>query len=325
MIVKVTSAAQRAQFLAAIGEHPVLQAQLTMRLALFGDLPGSGWQFYTALPSEDAISAQEAAQDNRCADNLSGEEIAKTQIVTEETAAGRFQSQPLALALRGASATVAGAFDPEELGSFLAFLGIDRFTTPAQTPPEGFCYHQTLFVYTLQPGKQLSLPTFTGDFAQQEGVFALDKSPSVMQITPLLFPQGGQGDEMGDRDNIGAASDTGDINDSDTSLQDQYYADNTHARNAGMAEFWLLRHGDTPIFTLAASAVVGKVAYLSAGETIEAYRGQGIGGHYIVQMANEYAAKGYEVCFVCEAVRCRFYERLGFAKGAVLYQYGSEG
>ncbi|MFI3169718.1 MAG: hypothetical protein R3Y06_07235 [Faecalibacterium sp.] len=280
MIGKVTSAAQRAQFLAAIGDCPVLQAQLTMRLALFGDLPGSGWQFYTAQPPS------------------------------------------FALALRGASATVVGTFDPEELGSFLAFLGVDRLTTPAQTPPEGFAYHQTLFVYTLQAGKQLCLPTFTGDFEGQEGIFTLDKSPSVMQITPLLFPQEEQDAEMGDMGNTDAASDTGDINDTDnTILQDQYYADNTHARNAGMAEFWLLRHGDTPIFTLAASAVVGKVAYLSAGETIAAYRGQGIGGHYIVQMANEYAAKGYEVCFICEAVRCRFYERLGFAKAGVLYQY----
>ncbi len=278
MIQKVTNAPQRANFLAAAGAEIATRAQMGVRLALFADLPGSGWQFYTS------------------------------------------DAAPFAIALRGASATVAGEYDPEELGSFCSFLGIDCITTPCETPPQGYVLRQTLSVYTLAAGKRLPLPPLTGAFAGQaeetqaedvagdrivtqhatdkQKFFTLEKAPSLSAIVPLLFAG------------------------EDAEIQDRYYADACTARNAGMAEFWLLRHEGVPIFTVAASAILGRDVYLSAGETIEAHRGQGIGGRYITQMANEYAAKGYDVCFVCEAVRCRFYNRLGFAQSGVLYQYG---
>lgn len=259
MIQQVTTAQHCASFLAAANANLATRAQLGVRLALFADLSGSGWQFYTS-------------------DNAT----------------------PLAIALRGASATVVGESDPEELHHFLSFLGIDCVTTPCNTSPQGYALGQTLTVYTLPAGKQIALPPFTGAMAGQEGAMQLDREPSVGAILPLLW-----GEDDG----------------SNTDLRDQYYADQCTARNGGMAEFWLLRNQGAPIFTLAASAILGQDVYLSAGETVEPYRGQGIGGHYIATMANEYAAKGYTVCFVCEAVRCGFYQRLGFAPSGVLYQY----
>ncbi len=259
MIQKVTTAQHRASFLAAANAHIATRAQLSARLTLFADLPGSGWQFYT---SADAT--------------------------------------PLAIALRGASATVVGACDPEELGSFLAFLGIDCVTMRRDTPPQGYAYKQTLTAYTLSAGQQLPLPPFAGAMAGQEAAMQLDTEPSIGAMLPLLW-----GEDDG----------------SNTELRDQYYADQCTARNAGVASFWLLRHQGVPIFTLAASAVMGQDVYLSAGETVEAYRGQGVGGHYIAKVANEYAATGYDVCFVCEAVRCRFYQRLGFQTAGELHQF----
>ncbi len=279
MIVSVTTPAERQCYLAALDECAALGAQLEMRLALFGALAGSGWQFYTAVP--------DAGQD----------------------------PAPLAIALRGDAATVMGAFDPEELGSFLRFMGVRLLTTPSATPPQGYALWQQLFVYTLGAGQALPLPPFTGAMAGQESAVVLDPAPSLTQILPLLF-----GDGAGTALPFAAAGAVA-ASPEDTALQEQYYADNTLARNYGMAEFWLLRHGGTPIFTLGASAVVGQIAYLSAGETLASYRGQGIGGHYIATMANEYAAKGYTVCFVCETVRCGFYQRLGFAPSGVLCQY----
>ncbi len=296
MIVAV-NADTRAQFLQAAGESPATYAQMAMRLAVFGDLPGSGWQFYTSVAdhAEDVLLTAALAQNTsvpRMADV-----VAPVPSMADDNT---FTPAPLAIALRGGSATVAGEYDPEELGSFCGFLGVDKITTPNAQPPEGYALAQSLTVYTLGRGQALPVPSFTGAFAGQEDAFALDKAPSVMKVIPLLF-----------------GADAAD----DIAMQEQYYSDNSTARNFGMAEFWLLYHCETPIFTLAASAVVEQTAYLSAGETIEAYRGQGIGGHYIATMANEYAAKGYDVCFVCEAQRCRFYERLGFQKSGVLYQY----
>ncbi len=292
MIVAV-NADTRARFLQAAGASPATYAQMAMRLAVFGDLPGSGWQFYTS------------------------------------------DMEVLAIALRGSSVTVAGEYDPEELGSFCSFLGVDKITTPNALLPAGYTCAQCLTVYTLARGQALRVPPFTGAFAGQEGAFVLDKAPSVMKVIPLLFGADASAESvLADRKREDIAAEAVALEDgtatrstadariaADIAMQEQYYSDNTTARNFGMAEFWLLSHGDVPIFTLAASAVVEQTAYLSAGETIEAYRGQGIGGHYIATMANEYAARGYDVCFVCEAPRCRFYERLGFQKSDVLYQY----
>ncbi len=260
MIVQVTSAAQRAQFEAIAQLHVATKAQMTARLALFGEMPASGWQFY----------------------------LCDVQ--------GGGATSDAALVLRGNAATLMGqdarAFDPEELESFLAFLGGETLTTTMPCAIDSYALQQQLFVYTLAAGQALAVPPLRGD------CFTLDRTPSVSAILPLLW---------GD--------------DTDAALQENYYADSCVARNAGMAAFWLVRDGETPVFTLAASAVVGQSVYLSAGETIERYRGQGIGGHYIASMANEYAAKGYDVCFVCEAVRCRFYDRLGFTQRGVLHQY----
>ncbi len=264
MITSLKTQADYARFAAAAAQQIATVAQMQARLTLFGELPGSGWQFY--------VNAQEEA----CA--------------VDDIPAG-------AIALRGQYATVMGAFDLEELGSFLSFLGVGTVTSAIKTSPVGYAWNNTLTVFTLAAGQRLPVPAFRGDFAGREADVALDRNPSVMAVLPLLW------------------------GDAEPEVQDQYYADSCTARNHGMAEFWLVQYAQQAIFTLAASAVVGQNAYLSAGETIEAYRGQGIGGHYIVRMANEYAAKGYTVCFVCEAPRRRFYQRLGFAESGVLYQH----
>ena len=51
-----------------------------------------------------------------------------------------------------------------------------------------------------------------------------------------------------------------------------------------------------------------------AGRQPSLWRGKGIGGRLIVQMANELAAKGEHPVFLCSPERVHFYTRLGFEK-----------
>ncbi len=352
MIVQVKDVVQRAQFDAVAQLHVATRAQMATRLALFGDLPASGWQFYLSHAPEVAEAAEAVALEN-C-------EVAR-QMVAEAEAKEDYEARNDvehigALALRGTSATLMGkemgVFDTEELESFLPFLGIQTLTTTAPCAVRGYPLKQTLFVYTLAAGSALAVPPLCaclqdgaqvsargdaqnsacvnmqdaaqvsvqgdaqnsacvnmqdsmqsgaplqGHAAPSKQTFTLDKTPSVAATLPLLFRDA-----------------------ADAQPRENYYADSCVARNRGMAECWLVHYGETPVFTLAASAITAQSVYLSAGETVERYRGQGVGGHYIARMANEYAAKGCEVCLVCEAARCGFYERLGFVQSGMLYQY----
>ena len=54
------------------------------------------------------------------------------------------------------------------------------------------------------------------------------------------------------------------------------------------------------------------------------FRGKGIGGRLIVEMANSLAAEGLRPVFLCAPERVRFYTRLGFAKQAEYARYVPE-
>ena len=77
---------------------------------------------------------------------------------------------------------------------------------------------------------------------------------------------------------------------------------------------WTLEQGSTVVCTVGAYALCNGQAYMACGQTAEPLRGKGIGGRLIVQMANEFAAKGEHPVFLCSPERVRFYTRLGFEK-----------
>ncbi len=286
MINAVKTAADRAQFLAIATPANALALQMRARLALFGEKPASGWQFYCVQNDAAHTCVEDAAH--------SAPEGATPPVNTVVNT-----SVPCAaIALRGTRASMVCATGAEvsasELGSFLRFVGVQSLTSAHATPPEGFVCGQELAVYTLTAHTTLPVPV-----SARAAQCILDIAPPMAPILSLLW---------------GDAPDAQD-------LRDAYYAEACTARNHGRAEHWLVYEGDVPVFTVSAAAIGEGHAYLAAGETTPALRGQGIGGHYIVQMANRFAARGLQVSFICEPPRAAFYARLGFTKAQILYQH----
>lgn len=96
MICAVNSAQTRRRFAAALADPRAagVACQLGASEAVFGSLPGSGWQFYTGGEGE----------------------------------------LPFALGIRGQTALLAGPADAEELGGFLGFLGVSRLRCAGTVP-----------------------------------------------------------------------------------------------------------------------------------------------------------------------------------------------
>ena len=200
----------------------------------------------------------------------------------------RFYAGPtLALELSGSTAWAAGHANPEELASFLAFCGCESIILDENEcpPPAGWCKAETLTVFGLAPGKALPLP------AADETLWAgltLDREPSAMDVARALYP-------------------------ADTAKQEDFYSELCTKRTRGKALVWALRQRSETICTVGAYALANRQAYMACGQTAQPLRGKGIGG-LIVQMANEFAAKGEHPVFLCSPERVRFYTRLGFEK-----------
>lgn len=96
MICAVNSAQTRRHFAAALADPRAagIACQLGATEAVFGTLPGSGWQFYTGGEGE----------------------------------------APFALGIRGQTALLAGPADAEELAGFLGFLGVSRLRCAGTVP-----------------------------------------------------------------------------------------------------------------------------------------------------------------------------------------------
>ena len=198
-----------------------------------------------------------------------------------------------ALALSGRSAQLCcnGARTPdwEELALFLRFAGVERVTANLR-PPETWPLRRDLYLYTLAPGGQLPVPPLLPGLH-------IDRNPSMQAISAELFPE-------------------------DPERQDAFYSESCTALNHGYARVLAVCDGTGKmVCTVGAYAICDGEAYMAAGETRPDLRGRGIGGHLIVTLANELAAQGYTVTFLCEEKRRHFYDRLGFVCNLTYGQY----
>ena len=200
---------------------------------------------------------------------------------------GRFFAGPtLALDVGGNTAWTAGHANPEELAGFLAFCGcsavvLDEAVCPA---PTGWNRAETCTVFGIEPGKRLPLPPAEEALWQS---LTWDTEPAAGPVAKMLFP---------DR----------------PSRRDDFYSELCSKRSRGLARVWALRQGEEILCTVGAYALANGQAYMACGETAEPFRGRGVGGRLIVEMANALSAEGWKPVFLCSPERVHFYTRLGF-------------
>ena len=199
-----------------------------------------------------------------------------------------FAGPSLAVDANGETVLAAGSCAPEELASFLGFLGRHRLMTDGPCPA-GWHTEETLTVYALAPGAQLPLPE------APQGL-VLNRAAAPGPVADLLA--GGQPQQRED-----------------------FYAELCTKRNHGQARIWALEQGGAPVCTVQTAALHGTEAYMACGKTVEALRGRGLGGWLITAMANTLAAEGRRAVFVCRPERCHFYDRMGFARAGTLAVY----
>lgn len=117
MICAVNNPQCAQRFQAALQQQDLPGLQMAVHQQVFGQLPGSGWQFYT-----------------------SGREEA-----------------PFALAVSGVTAQCCGSCDLQELSSFLRFLGVEQLSWRGECPPgfhaaEPFCQMKMTLAKAHDPG-----------------------------------------------------------------------------------------------------------------------------------------------------------------------------
>ena len=197
-----------------------------------------------------------------------------------------------ALAVSGCSAQLCGKPQNwEETVCFLRFAGVARLTTDQpSTGPARLPLRRALHLYRLSAGQ--SLPTGPAP----EGL-TLRSAPPVMEIAQRLF--------AGEPERV-----------------DAFYSEACTALAHGYAAVRALYDGQgRMVSTVGAYAMANAEAYMAMGETVEELRGQGIGGWLIPTFANELAAQGWQVTFLCEEKRRHFYDGLGFSCVGKYYQY----
>lgn len=207
----------------------------------------------------------------------------------------RFFAGPgLALELRGRTAELTGTCDVEELASFLRLCGVGALLTDGAAPA-GWRLQRVHHRFVLEAGGALPLPP--ADEALWAGL-SLDRAPKAGRIAEWLFPDRPQ-------------------------RRDDFYSELCTKRNHGAAQVWALEQSGRIVCTVGAYALYGGEAYMACGQTDEALRGRGVGGRLIVQLANELAAQGWCVSFLCADERVPFYTRLGFAPRETLPRYAA--
>lgn len=208
---------------------------------------------------------------------------------------GRFFAGPgLAMELTGTKADLTGVCDPEELASFLRLCGVTSLMTDGPAPT-GWELDRMHHLFALEAGAALPLP------AADEALWAsltLDRTPRPGAVADRLFPSRPQ-------------------------RRDDFYSELCTKLNHGVARVWALERDKGIVCTVGAYALHAGEAYMACGETAESLRGRGIGGRLIVSMANELAAGGWRVTFLCADERVRFYTRLGFTEHGTLARYAA--
>ena len=202
---------------------------------------------------------------------------------------GRFFAGPtLALDVGGSTASMAGHANPDELASFLAFCGCKAVILDERqaAPPTGWHRAKPLSIFGLVPGRQLPEPPVDAALWQS---LTKNPEPAAGPVAELLFP---------DR----------------PTRRDDFYSELCTKRSRGFAQVWTLEREGKIICTVGAYAQANGQAYMACGETIEPFRGRGIGGRLIVQLANELSAEGLQPVFLCSPERVHFYTCLGFEK-----------
>ena len=111
----------------------------------------------------------------------------------------------------------------------------------------------------------------------------------------------------------------------DPGAWDNFYSELCTKLARGAAEVWAVRREGALVSTAGAYALSPDTAYLAAVETLEALRGQGIGGWLTGLLAADLAARGRRVALSCKKERLNFYHRLGFAAEDTVQRYALDG
>ncbi len=204
-----------------------------------------------------------------------------------------------ALALRGGTATLCGQLPAgeageeaaEELQGFLRFIQVDRLLSE-QHPLEGWQPAESLLLWELPQGNALPLP------AAPPAELQLNKQPAMLPVSRLVFP------------------------DSEAE-QEQFYSLACTAVAHGIGCCRVLMYHHTPVCTVGCYEQSNGEAYMAAGVTAPEWRGRGLAGWLIVQLANELAAKR-TVRFASAPALQPFYTRLGFLQSGTIQQYTRE-
>lgn len=187
-----------------------------------------------------------------------------------------------ALSLQGRKALLCGEpADWEEMTAFLQFAGAARLLCDV-CPPAPWTPETVWHVFTLSAGRQLPLPPLP------EGLRRND-TPSVSAVAELLFG-------------------------SDEVQKDYFYTVACTSINHGFGCCRTLERAGEVLSTVGCYERGHGEAYMAAGMTTPALRGQGLGGWLIASLANELSAQGWNVTFLCAGERRRFYRRLGFCE-----------
>ncbi|MDD4849501.1 MAG: GNAT family N-acetyltransferase [Gemmiger sp.] len=197
-----------------------------------------------------------------------------------------------ALTLSGRRAQLCGTPpDWEELAGFLRFAGVERLLS-ACPPPANWVENQRFYRYTLGPGQSLPLPP------PPPAHLVLDQHPAMAPVAALIFA-------------------------TESAQQEYFYTVACTAINHGIGCCWALLQDGRPVATVGCYERWNGEAYMAAGETLPALRGQGLGGWLIPALANRLAGAGDRVSFLCGAERRHFYDRCGFIQNGYYIEYNT--
>lgn len=200
-----------------------------------------------------------------------------------------------ALTLRGGTATLCGNLPDgeagnearEELRGFLQFLRVDRLVSE-NPPPEGWITTDPLLLYELPHGQQLPMPK------DPPSELRLETRPSMWPVSHLVFPDS-------------------------TDEREQFYSTACTALAHGVGTCRALLYNEAPVCTVGCYEQSDEEAYMAAGVTAPDWRGRGLAGWLIVQLANELSLTR-TVRFACTPALRPFYQRLGFQPCGALLQ-----
>ena len=194
-----------------------------------------------------------------------------------------------AVQLKGQSAVLCGTYDAEEVGAFLRMQSV-RNVNASGAAPAG--YRRLHALYNLALEKAVVPP------CPSAAHLTLDRAPAPSEVTDFMM----RGED-------------------DSGAWDNFYSELCSKLARGAAEVWAVRRDGKIVSTAGAYALSPDAAYLAAVETLEALRGQGIGGWLTGLLAADLAARGRRVALTCKEERLRFYGRLGFLPEDTVWRY----